>query len=218
MTGALLYAYVLRKFIRTDKSTEAYEAMTDVIAEIRRVLLSQDFAQEAYITGITTLGDYRIAVPSDMGHLVGDITLIDADDDSSRGTLNKISKQSYDDKYGDRLLASTDNINLSTPKDFCIYAEQIYLGPVPDKITYKYQLNYTTEDYTEMASDTADVPFSDRYRNILRAGVLAELYDGLENYEEAGYWRNLYAAGIQQIEDKYNGDINDSEGLVYSGI
>ena len=80
-TGAEMLAYVKRKFKRPDKDTEIYEAATDTIADMRLQILSEDYKEEAYISGISSLGDYRIALPSDFGHIIGDVTVTDTGDD-----------------------------------------------------------------------------------------------------------------------------------------
>lgn len=215
MIGSDFLTYVKRKFKRTDKDTEIYQATTDIIADIRLRLKSDEYKEEAYIVGITSLGDYRISLPSDFGHLIGSVTVIDVTNDEPLGVLTKISKQRYDELYQDRLLVDpVDGI----PKHFCIYAEQIYLGPVPDSVDYKYQLNYTTEDYTEVDASTALVPFSDKYRNILRAGVLAELHDGLENFEESAYWRQMYLDGVSKIEKSELDNTTAHDNMQYNGI
>lgn len=217
MTGAEFLAYVIRKFKRTDKSTEIYQATTDIIADMRLQFDSEDYKEEAYIVGIDTLGDYRIATPNDFGHIIGNVTCVDVDSNSNR-ELNKISKAAYDEKYSDRLYSSVGDISTGEPVDFCIYGKQIFVGPVPDSITYKYQINYTTEDYSEVDADTDPVPFSDRYRNILRQGVLMELHDGLENYEESGYWRALYTDGLGKIVGNDEDNIQDNDAVSFSGV
>jgi len=217
MTGPEFLAYVKRVFKRTDKDTELYEAMTDTITDMRLQIHAEDYKEEAYIAGITTLGDYRISLPSDFGHLIGNVTLID-NDGAYVKTLNKISKQSYDSKYGDRLYTTTSNIEDAIPSDFCIYANQIYLGPVPDSTTYRYQINYTTEDSDDIDSSTTSVPFTDSYRNVVRAGTLAEIYAGLEAFDESNYWRAMYVDGLVKIKANDDSNIADSESVVYHGI
>jgi len=220
MDGATFYAYVLRKFIRTDKSTEVYEATTDTVANMLIKFKSDDFKEEAYITGISAVGDYQIALPSDFGHLIGNVSVIDTSNDNAYCEMNKISKQTYDEKYADRLLDSTGNMNLSVPRDFCIYAGQLYIGPVPDKTDYKFQINYTTEQTAEVASDTVAVPFTTRYshRVVLRNGVLFELHDGLENFEEAAYYKSLFLNGLNDIVEMENDNRSDNERVVYQGV
>jgi hypothetical protein len=217
MTGTEFLAYVKRILKRTDKDTEVYEATTDVIADMRLSLKSEEYKEEAYVTGIDTLGEYRIAVPSDFSHLLGDVTLVD-DTGTSVKTLNKISKGSYDDKYSDRLYASVSDQTDGFPTDFCVYANQIYIGPVPDSVAYKYFINYSIENYTEIAAGTDPVPFSAKYRNILRSGVLGEVFTGLEAFEEANYWKSIYIDGILKIRQLDSDNIKDSQGVRYNGI
>jgi len=217
MLGSTFYTYVLKKFIRTDKETEAYQAMTDIISDMRIQFNAEPFKEEAYIVGITTLGEYRIAIPSDFGHLIGDITLIDPDSNARR-ELKKLDKQEYDRKYADRLFDTFGDTYSGEPIDYCLYGEQFFLGPVPDKITYKYQINYSTEDSTEITSATTNVPFTDKHRNIVRSGVLAELHELLENYQEAGYWKAIYQNGLDKVIANDNDNIADHMNTTYNGI
>lgn len=216
MTGSDFYTYVLKKFKRTDKSAEAYEAMTDVIADMRIQIVSPKYSEEAYLS-IGTLGEYRMPYPSDMGHLIGSISVTDTSDDSDIGTILKISKEKYDELYTDRLLTTVGNMNTGVPKHFCVFGEQIYIGPVPDKVTYRYNINYSVEDFTEITSGTADVPFSNKYRNILRAGVLAELHNGIENYDESAFWKGEYLEGLGKISSSDKYDESNDEAIRYSG-
>lgn len=218
MTGSEFLAYVKRVFKRTDKDTEIYEATADIIADIRLQIKAEDYKEEAYVTsGISALGDYRLALPNDFGHIIGEIKLVDDSGGYTR-TLKKISKQTYDKLYSDRLHASTSDVTLAPPVHFCIYAKQIFLGPVPDSTSYIYHINYTTEDYAAITSSTDPVPFSERYRTILRAGVLSEVYMGLEAFEEANYWRQIYVDGLIKIKSNEDQNISDNEGVVYHGI
>jgi len=221
MTGQEIRDYVVRKFKRTDKDTEVYDAITDVISDMNVRFKSEDYKEETYVAGISTVGEYQIALPTDFGHLTGNISIIDTAADEYYPELTKISKNTYDQKYPDRLLSSTGKMNLDVPREFCIYAGQIYLGPVPDKTTYQYQLNYTTENTSVITSATATVRFTSelRHRNILRNGVLFELHDGLGNFEEAAYYKALYLADLQAIVDMER--INSSatsENVSYTGI
>jgi hypothetical protein len=217
MTGSEFLTYVKRVFARTDKDTEIYEATTDVISDIRIQIKSEEYKEEAYVAGINTIGEYRLALPSDFGHLIGLITLVD-NNGNYVSTLNKLSKQSYDNKYGDRLYSDVSNVLTGVPEDFCIYAKQIYLGPVPDDTSYKYYLNYTTEDFKEIEAATDPVPFTDKYRNVLRAGVLAELYLGLDAFEDAAYWRQIFNSGVLKIKSNDDDNITSMSNIQYSGI
>ena len=217
MTGAEFLAYVKRKFKRTDKDTEIYEATTDVIADIRLQLRTEDYKEEAYTADISVLGDYRVSLPTDFGHLIGDITLID-DTGSMNRKLKKMSKQSYDDKYPERLHTDVSNVDLGVPVDYCIYSGQVYLGPVPDDITYKYYMNYTTEDYAATTALTDPVPYSERYRQMLRYGVLADLYDGLDFIEEAQIQQQKYMSELLKLKVNDDENIDDKDLVKYHGI
>ena len=218
MTGEEVRDYIVRKFKRTDKDTEIYEAITDIVADMRLRIMSDNYSEEAYIAGIDTLGDYRIAVPTDMGHFIGNISVTETGDDKSYPDLIKISKNRYDELYVKRLLTTVANRGSDTPKHFCIYGQQIFIGPVPDKTTYVYQINFTTEAFTAVTSATTDVPFSTRYRNTIRSGVMRELHNGLENYEESMFWDNLYLNELVKILDNDRENKADDEGMEYSGF
>jgi hypothetical protein len=218
MTGQEFRDYVVRKFKRTDKDTELYEATTDVISDMRLQFLSEDYKEEAYSSGISAIGEYKLGLPSDFGHMIGDVTVTDTADDEDYWTLRKISKAEYDDRFPERLLTNTGKMDTATPRYYCIFGRQIFVGPVPDKTTYRYQFNYTTEDSEDITLATDPVPFTDRYRNILRAGVLAELFDGLENYEEASYWRTMFLDGLSKIAVNDDTNTNDDDPIAYGGI
>lgn len=219
MTGPETLAYIIKKFLRTDKDTEIYEAITDVIADIKYDTKLESEKEEAYVVGIATLGEYKIGLPSDFGNIIGNIILIDPDNNDRR-ILNKISKQEYDEKYSDRLYDAYSDMYYGMPQDFCLYGEQIFIGPVPDKVTYKYQLNYSTYETTAISADTTSVPFTSNYkeRNVLRSGVLAEMHELLENYEEANYHRVIYAQGKNSMVFKDENNIDDTQQIRYNGI
>jgi len=216
MTGTEWKAYVLKKFKRTDKDTELYQATTDTIADMRLQFDSEDYKEEAYVAGIAALGDYKFALPSDFGNIIGAITVIDTASNQDYDTLVKVSKEEYDERTPDRLLTSGQNYGV--PTYYCIYGKEVFIGPVPDKTTYRFQMNYTTEAFTEVSASTTSVPFSDRYRNILRCGVLAELHDGLENFEESQYWRAMYTSGLSKIKQNDDDNIADDNNVAYNGI
>lgn len=210
-----------RKFKRTDKDTEILESTTDVISDMNVRFKSEDYKEETYVAGISTIGEYQIALPSDFGHITGNVSIIDTAGDEYYPELDKISKNTYDRLYPDRLLSDTGKMNLDVPRQFCIYAGQLYIGPVPDLTTYQYQLNYTTENTEAIVSGTAVVRFTAelRHRNILRNGVLFELHDGLGNYEEASYYKQLYLHDLQAIIDMEIVNSNaTSENVAYHGI
>lgn len=215
-SGSDFATYVKNIFKRTDKDTELFEAATDVLIDMRLRLLSEDFKEEAYTTGIATLGEYRLGVPSDYGHLLGDI--IGLDDSNDTWVITKISKEYYDMLYSSRLHTDYGDMDSGRPVHYAIFAKQIYLGPVPDDITYQYQINYTTEPETAIVSGTSEVDFTDRHREIVRAGVLMHLHRGLENFPEADRWELEYEKGLQKIQDNDDFNTMSTESMLYNGI
>jgi hypothetical protein len=220
MTGSAFATYVKNKFKRDDKDTELYEAATDTIALMRLEFQSDEYSEEATVAGISTVGEYRIAVPVDFGHIIGKIGIKDTADDQNYNPLVKISKQRYDEIYSDRVLDTVANVHTDVPRHFSIYAGQIYLGPVPDKTTYEYQINYTTEDSSDITSATDPVPFTEelRYRNILRNGVLFELHDGMENFDEAAYYKQLFNDGLARIIRSEDDNKAAQSNIIYNGF
>jgi hypothetical protein len=221
MTGTEFLNYVLRKFIRTDKDTEVYEATTDTISLMRIKFNPESYKEEAYLAGISNVGDYALGVPVDFGQIIGTISMTETAADQQYSNLKKISKLEYDEKYTDRLLTTASNKNTGVPAEFCIYGNQFLIGPVPDLITYRYYINYTTESSSDVTSASDPVPFTQelRYRNVLRNGVMFELHDGLENFEEASYYKALFLDGLNdiQLQEARN---TSSSGLAvrYNGI
>lgn len=217
MTGAQMLAYVKRTFKRTDKDQEIYDAIRDTVMDIRVRFKAEDYKEEAY-SDITVVGDFKISLPEDFAHLIGRPILKNTSDDSTYPPLRQISKERYDELYYDRISSTVSNRLTGTPVHFCLYGREIFVGPAVDKTTYRVQLNYTTEDAEEITASTAVVPFSNRHCKTLRYGAMKELYIGLENYQEAEAWSNLYEADIPKIINNDLDNIADSEPISYNGI
>lgn len=215
MTGAEFLTYVRSTFRRTDKDTQIYQATTDTIMDMRIRFNSEDFKYESYAS-IANIGDYKMTLPDDFAHLIGDISMEDTSTDTSYGTLRKISKSRYDELYPFRTTVA--NRNTGVPLHFCLYGREIFVGPPVDKETYQFQVNYTTEDATEITALTQNVAFSARHRKTLRYGVMKELYLMLENYKEAEVWSNLYEADLMKIIRNDMDNISDNDSIQYSGV
>ena len=194
MTGLELYQYILRKFERTDMETEVYEAITDAIGTMKLRFEFEDFKTEAYTNGITVLGEYRIALPSDFEHIIGDLML--KDDDGGSRVLVKLSKEAFDVRF--------PNIKETTqtrakPTHYCIFSKTLYLGPIPDSTDYTYYMSYTTTASTPVTAATVSVPFSDKYRKTLRELALADLYFGLGDDTAGHKYKALGDEGVGLI-------------------
>lgn len=217
MTGANFLTYVKAIFKRTDKDTQIYQAMTDTVMDIRLRSKSEDYKEEAY-TSLLSLGSFKISMPDDFGHLIGDVTLYDSENETTFPPLRRISKERYDELYFDRLADTVSNRVTGLPVHYCIYGNEIFIGPCVDKATYKFQMNYTTESAEEISSSTDPVPFTERYRWIVRCGVLKHLYLMLENFQEAEVWSNLYEAEIVKIIGNDESNVYTPFNLNYNGV
>lgn len=205
MTGAELLTYIKKTFKRTDKDTELYEAITETIMDIKIAFNPEQFKTIGYTAGIDTIGEYSFTLPTNFGHLIGDIKILDG---TSSYALEKLSKSSYD-----RLEAnpSYSGVDTSKPTHFCIYGGQVFLYPVPDSLDYQYELNYTEEDATEVTAVTAVVDFTDRHRDTLKYGVLSRMYIDLGIDDEAMKFTNLYNQSLGKIIT------NDEDNIAASG-
>ena len=201
MTAVNFYDYLLRTFKRTDKATEVYEAITDTIMDMKIQFEWETFKEEAYSTSIAVLGDYKLVLPTDFGHLIGDVKILETDDCDSY-PLNKLSKPLFDTKYPNP--NSTVN-QRAKPVDYCIFGDQIFIGPIPDKITYTYEFSYTTEEATQFDNTSTAIPFTGRYRECVKAGVLYRLYALLEQDDEAMKWKSIHNDHlVKAIENEKN--------------
>lgn len=202
MTGAQFYAYLLRKgFKRTDKSTEAYEAITDAIQEMRmRFQFDEAEADVTTTDTISVLGDFKLNNESDMGMLSGVIV----QDGQSASPLLKISKERYDELYPDQAVTT----GRGYPSHYCVYAGQIYIGPIPDQTSYTYRLSYSKRAGTIEATTTG-VPFTDLYRDMLAQLSLSYLWDALDEGDKADRCRQKFEGlfDLAQRRERVNAGI-----------
>ncbi len=192
MLGSALYDYIIRTLKRSDKSTEVYEAITDTVRDVKHRLPFEEFKYVTYTTGISTLGDYKFALPTDMGHLIGNVKLLGDD----YCVLEKITKEEFDRLEPD---PESSTVITGVPDKFCVFGNEIYLYPLPDSVSYEYEYNYSTDDTTAITSSTANVGFSTNYREMLKAGVLYRIYRDLGNDQEATKWLAIYENEIKKV-------------------
>jgi len=211
LTGLEFYNYILRVFKRTDKETEIYEAITDVIMDIKLRYTFEDFKTVKADLTIPVANDYTIDIPVDFGHLIGDIVL---QGDTDR-VLTKISKPKYDELYPEQ---TASDVSTGVPLYYCLFGNKFYIAPVPDKTTYTYQINYTTEAETQIISSTDDVPFTDKYRWVLRSLVLAEMYYNMGNDVEAQKWEQRGEAKLGIMVASEQNNIDYSVNLEFNDL
>lgn len=189
MSGSDYYAYVLRKgFKRTDKSTEVYEAITDAIQFLRRRFGFSEAQTEQETTDQIVLGEYKLDIESDFGMVIG----IKVEDGTTGIPLDKMSKADFDAKYP---FQDADTNFDGFPVDYCIFGNQILIGPRPDSASYNYRIAYSQRAGT-VTSSTAGVPFTNLYRDILTDLVYHFLYSGLDEFDKSDRFK-------QNFENEY---------------
>lgn len=198
MTGSAFRDYVVNVFIRDDKDTEIYEAATDTVSELRRIFPFEEQLEETTVTDtLSVLGDYKLDLETDFGLLVGDVILLDG---TNSKPLIKLSKQEFDRLYPN---PTASGVSMGRPKHYCIFNNDILIGPVPDSITaYTFKYTQSIEPVLTVTSATASVPFTNLYREMVRAGTLFRLYLGLEAPELSSTYEALYRRLISQAVDR----------------
>jgi len=218
MTGANFYNYFLSVFKRPDKSSEFYLALADTIMDMRSRMLSDEHSVVAHVAALA-VGDYKIAFPSDFGHLIGDISIRDTSSDDVYLPLTRINKIEWDKLYNQALATAVGNRLTGVPLHYCVYGREFYVGPPADKTTYEFTINYTTEDAPTYTSATATIPFTDQFREVVRAGTLYRMFREVGNYPESDIWKTAYADGVVNIieNDEFNRE-GSIMNIRYSGI
>lgn len=217
MTGVEFLTYVKKIFMRTDKDAEIYEAIKDTVMDMRVRMYSEDYSVESSaLTGISSVGDFKLNLPDDFGHLIGDVLIYNSVTNQDYLPLKKISKESYDQKYSDHLLSA--NRWTGVPREYCVFGNKIYLGPAVDSTNYAFKINHTQEDSPTITSGTANVPFTEKHRETVRYGVIQRVYELLENYQESEVYERKYENGIAKIVANDNENTKSYEPIRYSGV
>lgn len=192
MTGSDWHDYVLRGgFKRTDKDAELFEATTDAVQILRRRFAFSEAQVDKLSTDtITVPGDFKLALEADMGLLLGVVL----EDGPNATPLIKVSKARYDQMYPDVNVTA----DRGYPIHYCVYAEQIYVGPVPDRPSFNYRLSYS-KSAGAVTVATVGVPFTALYRDVLRSLTLSILYGSLEEYDKAGYYNGVFETSLQPV-------------------
>ena len=196
MTGAEVYAYILRTFKRTDKETEVYESITDVVWDLKTRFEWENAKEYTALSGITSLGNYTLSLPSDYDHIIGDVVVIDTGTNEGGSTpLEKLTKERFDELYPNPEASSA---NRGFPQFWCLYAEEVLIAPVPDDTGYSYKANMTTNDEGEITSTTTSVAFTPKYRETIKNLTLAKVFDGLDS-ESARKYEALGEIGLNKM-------------------
>lgn len=220
MTGSEFLSYVKQVLKRTDKDTEIYTATADTVMDMRSRMLSDEHSYTATTpSGSLSVGDFRLSVPNDFGHIIGDISIRDDDTDTVYSPIKRISKEEYDVLYSLNLSDSASKRMTGVPRHYCYFGREIYLGSAVDRSTFEFTMNYTTEDAPTIDGATSSIPFTDQFREVVRAGTLYRMYFELGFVQEASNWKATFEEGVQKIVDNdlYNSG-SSTVGIQYSGF
>lgn len=214
MTGAEFYNYVIQIFKRSDKSDEVYEAITDTIKDMTKRHPFREMKVEAYTTaGITTDTDYRLELPVDFEHLLGDVKFING---TESDVLIKLSKGEFDERYP--YLSDPDNREPGTPKYFCLWNNQILIAPIPDSRDYGYEISYCRKITSDITASSTSVELTENNREAVRSGTLARMFETMEDYEKAAYWHARHDRDLSIIMGLDTNNENVATSQEYNGV
>jgi len=212
MTGAEFKDYIVRTFIRTDKDDEIYEAITDVINTIKQRYPFEAFKKISYVVAFDEVGEYSFKLPEDLDHIIGDVIFQNSGESIP---LIKVSKERYD-----QLEPFPDDPEVSTgrPSHYTLYQNAVYLHPVPDSISYRYQINYATNSQDPILSGTIAVPFTDFNRLMLKELVLGKMFADLGDDVEGKKHRDEGELLLGLLVEKEKTEIETVETVEYKDI
>jgi hypothetical protein len=197
LTAAQFLAYIIRSLGRTDVDDLIYDALTDTIADIRRNLhLTEDEVDQTITDTINTIGTYQMELEADTGLLVSGVYLQDTTEGRN---LVSISKGEWDRRYG---IWGTNAEHRAKPEAYCLFGGHILLGPVPDSTSYNYRISFTSDPHLTVTASTTSIPYSDKYREMLKMGTLARVYSDLNMDNQAAKFGTLYTSQMKEIEKK----------------
>jgi hypothetical protein len=191
MSGSDFRDYIVdeKGFTRDDEDDTIYAAITDAIQIMRRRFEFDEAEVEQRSTDtISVLGDFKLNIETNLGLLLGVIL----EDGTTAVPLKRISKRKFDRLYAD--------INVTAdrgyPEHYCVFAGQVYIGPIPDSTSYYYRKTFSTRGGT-VTSSTSGVPFTNLYRDVLADLVLAQIYDALEEFDKSDRYFAKFEAGFK---------------------
>lgn len=180
-------------FKRTDKSTEIDAFINDTLREMTAVVDPRKLKDQEYVP--TVLGQEDYALPSTILRLNHPIRLIDTlanNNSSSSHPLNFITKENYDELQPN---PNATTVTTGEPRDYTIYKNCILLNPIPDRATYRLEINMGGNP-TDLAGPTDAIIFNDVWKETIKAGSLARLYSMMELFAESQYWMAIYTSGM----------------------
>jgi hypothetical protein len=190
---------------------ELYDALTDTVMEMEQLFRFDEREKETTTTDtITVSGDYKITLESDFGHLIN-VVLVDSD---TTIPLDRISKTAYDLLYN----TPPSNEDLGYPKHFAVFANQLYIGPPPDDVTLSYRLAYSQRLTSVIDATTDPVPFSGKYREVLKDGTMRRLFKNLKHWDTAAAFKNDFLEGMNRAMAQERRNRGGAVNVAYNDV
>ncbi|MBU0572006.1 MAG: hypothetical protein KKC50_08210 [Candidatus Omnitrophica bacterium] len=212
MTRQEFLGYIIRDGLRrTDKDLEIYEALDDTLYDIT----TEDFPFQSTSTSetiaLTGVGIYDF--PITYSTIINDIKYVDS---TGQGIiLNKISKQQFDIDYSDY---NETQFQPAEPIDYMIYGDKIYLAPFETSVTTEKIIIYGTEIATKLTENDDEPQFADRWRELIKRGVLWRIWNGLGDTVKSDRNFQLYQRDLEKLKRIDTTKSNAVEMVAYSGF
>jgi hypothetical protein len=189
MTLANFKTYVKQIYKRTDKDTEITQAYNDAISAASLKMPHGAYKYQSWVNCGDGQEDY--ALPSTIIHIMHPIRLLDGSTSADSGIkLEHITKEEYDRREPNPNRTSPAK---GYPSAYAIYSGSILLTPIPDSADYIIEIDWTKRKTALSADD--DLPaLGSEWDEVLRQMVLARMYELVELFQEAQYWRVQYEA------------------------
>lgn len=197
-----LKTQISQVFKRDDKDTEALQYLNDVYDEMVAVISPHKLQDQIYKA--TVVGREEYPIPDTILRINHPIRLIDptaSNNAASSYPLRFISKDEYD------RLEPAPNVSTIVPGKpyaYCFYKNSFLLTWIPDKV-YNIEMNCGGEA-TRLVSASDTTVFSQTWDATHVAGALVKLFACIKQYDDAGFWKDIYQNGIG------GGDDNQSIG------
>lgn len=202
-TRAQLETRIIETFKRDDKTTELRRAINDTLYEMAGCIQNRKTTDQRWMPLV--IGEEAYAVPSDILRVNHPIRLIDTQGSSSDSTsynMDFINKDEYDALCPYPNSATTDT---GKPYKYAIWKNCILVYPIPDKV-YRIEINLGAE-IVVLNADADTSIFQDRWDETIATGALSRLFAGIQLYDEAKYWREIYINGQIAGEGTFSGGL-----------
>lgn len=202
---AILYSEiqteVQTKSKRTDKSSRIATLLMQVLRKMSRaqtedgeVILFECLKETASISVVEN--DYYkslASIASDFVCLIGVDPEFRYDTDKGY-PMNKLDWEAYQATYPN---IANNTSRKTKPYDYAIFDSNFYFGPKADD-SYTIILPYQKLHPT-VTSDSTPILFPEEFREIIRDGILEELWDDLEQYDKSQKCGAQFINGLRSL-------------------